>query len=87
MHRPVAMKRTGPNTTRPGAHGPGGGRIGAVLRSPFIKPGTVSYVPYNHYSMLRSIEDIFGLAHLGYAGQAGLASFGGDVYRHRRVVR
>jgi len=78
---------TGPNTTLPGAHGPGGGRIGAVLLSPFIKPGTVSYVPYNHYSMLRSVEDIFGLAHLGYAGQAGLASFGTDIYRARRAVR
>ena len=71
---------TGPNTTLPGAHGPGGGRSGAVLLSRYIKQGTVSDVPYNHYSMLRSIEDIFGLKHLGYAGQPGLASFGSDVY-------
>ena len=35
---------------------------------------------YNHYSLLRSIEDLFGLSHLGYAGQAGLASFGSDVF-------
>ena len=52
-----------------------------VLLSPFIAPGTVSTVPYNHYSMLRSVEDIFGLAHLGYAGQEGLVSFGRDIYR------
>jgi hypothetical protein len=71
---------SGPNTTMPGAHGPGGGRIGAVLLSPFIKPGTVSDVPYNHYSMLRSVEDLFGLKHLGYAGETGLAPFGADVY-------
>ncbi len=77
---------TGPNTTLPGAHGPGGGRTGAVLLSPFIKPGTVSYAPYNHYSMLRSIEDLFGLKHLGYAGQKGLASFGADVYGSGRIV-
>jgi phosphatidylinositol-3-phosphatase len=47
----------------------------------------VSNVPYNHYSLLRSIEDVFGLAHLGYAGQAGLASFGRDVFTGYRVSR
>ena len=64
----------------PGVAGPGGGRIGAILVSPFIKPGTVSDTPYNHYSLLRSLEDIFGLDHLGYAGQAGLKPFGADVF-------
>jgi len=73
---------TGPNTLHPGAGGPGGGRIGAVLLSPFIKPGTVSDVPYNHYSMLRSMEDLFHLPHLGYAAQKGLAGFGDDVFIH-----
>jgi len=74
---------SGPNTTMPGTHGPGGGRIGAVLLSKYIRPGTVSDVPYNHYSMLRSIEDMFGLAHLGYAGAAGLVPFGADVFTAR----
>jgi hypothetical protein len=64
----------------PGVAGPGGGRIGAVLVSPFIKPGTVSYTPYNHYALLRSLEDIFGLPYLGYAGQPGLQAFGKDVF-------
>ncbi len=64
----------------PGLIGPGGGRVGAVLVSPFIKPGTVSDVPYNHYSMLRSVEDFFGLDHLGYAAQPGLAPFGPDIF-------
>lgn len=73
-------EQPGPNTKAPGIQGPGGGRIGAVLISPFIEPGTVSNEPYNHYSMLRSIEDIFGLEHLGYAGQKGLRPFGADVY-------
>jgi phosphatidylinositol-3-phosphatase len=64
----------------PGITGPGGGRIGAVLISPFIRPGTVSHRAYNHYSQLRSIEDFFDLPHLGYAGQKGLKSFGRDVF-------
>jgi hypothetical protein len=51
-----------------------------VLISPFIKPGTVSKMPYNHYSLLRSLEDLFGLDHLGYAGQAGLKAFGTDIF-------
>jgi hypothetical protein len=67
-------------TDRPGFQGPGGGRIGAVLLSRFIRPGTVSAVPYNHYSLLRSVEDIFGLGHLGYAAEPGLRAFGPDVF-------
>jgi hypothetical protein len=58
----------------------GGGRIGTVLVSPFIKPGVVTSVPYNHYSTLRTIEDLFGLAHLGYADYPGTADFGTDVF-------
>jgi phosphatidylinositol-3-phosphatase len=38
-------------------------------------------VAYNHYSLLRSIEDLFELEHLGYAGRKGLATFGKDVWR------
>jgi hypothetical protein len=64
----------------PGVLGPGGGRIGAVLVSKYIKPGTVSSVPYNHYSLLRTVEDIFGLRHLGYAAEPDLQSFGVDVF-------
>jgi hypothetical protein len=64
----------------PGITGPGGGRVGAVLVSRFIKPRTVSKAAYNHYSLLRSVEDFFDLKHLGYAGQKGLKSFGKDVF-------
>jgi phosphatidylinositol-3-phosphatase len=63
-----------------GVLGPGGGRVGAVLLSRFIAPGTVSTVPYNHYSLLRTVEDTFGLAHLGYAAEPDLRPFGADVF-------
>jgi hypothetical protein len=68
----------------------GGGDTGSVLISPFIGPGTVSGVAYNHYSWLRTMEDLFAVAkaspgldgkgHIGYAAQPGLASFGADVF-------
>jgi phosphatidylinositol-3-phosphatase len=46
----------------------GGDQIGAVLLSRFVKPGSSSDIPYNHYSLLRSLEDIFQLReHIGYA--------------------
>ncbi|EST34273.1 alkaline phosphatase family protein [Streptomyces roseochromogenus] len=69
-----------PNTPLPGITGLGGGRTGALLLSPFTKGGTWSTTPYNHYSLLASIEDRFGLPYLGYAGQKGLSRFGTDVF-------
>ena len=71
----------------PGQFGPGGGRIGAVVLSPFVQPGSVSHVAYNHYSLLRSIEDWFDLPHLGYAGQKGLRAFGPDVFNRDAHAR
>jgi hypothetical protein len=71
----------------------GGGDTGSVLISPYITPGTVSDVYYNHYSWLRTMEDLFNVAstspgldgngHLGYAAQPGLAPFGIDVFNDR----
>jgi len=69
-----------PNVPEPGKNGPGGGRVGAVLLSPLIRPGTVSTVDYNHYSLLRTVEDIFGLPHLGDAAMPQVRSFGSDVF-------
>jgi hypothetical protein len=77
---------TGPNTATPGLFGPGGGRTGTVVVSPFTQPGTRNATQYNHYSLLRSIEDLFGLAHLGYAGLSGLKPFGDDVFNAKPVA-
>jgi hypothetical protein len=68
----------GPNAPLPGIYGMGGGRTGAVLLSPHITGGTVNDTPYNHYALLRSIEDTFGLDPLGYARDA--RGFGADVW-------
>ena len=70
-----------PNTlSNGGLHpGPGGGRVGAVLLSPCIKPGSVVGAAYNHYALLRWTERNFGLPYLGYARQPGLRPFGANV--------
>jgi len=78
----------GPPPTTPGA-APGGGKVGAVLLNPrYIVPGTDNTTgEYNHYSALRSYEDILrltggtdGAGHLGFAAAPDLAPFGTDVF-------
>ena len=55
-------EQPGPNIVPPNTPGfltpgPGGGRVGAVMVSPCIRPGTVSKKKYNHYSLLRSSRE------------------------------
>jgi hypothetical protein len=64
----------------PGIAGPGGGRIGALVISPFTRPNTWSTTPYNHYSLLASLEELYRLPKLGMAALDGLPVFGLDVY-------
>jgi hypothetical protein len=68
---------------------PGGGQVGAVVFNPrYIIPGSVNTTGfYNHYSALRSYEDLLGLeggddgnGHLGFAAAPGLLPFGKDVF-------
>jgi phosphatidylinositol-3-phosphatase len=70
----------GPNSPLPGITGLGGGRVGAIAVSRWTRPGRVNATAYNHYALLRSIEDLFGVGHLGYASAAGVRSFGHDVF-------
>jgi len=70
---------------------PGGGQVGAVLLNPdWIKAGSVDNTgSYNHYSALRTFEDLLGIrwggadgrGHLGFAATA--SDFGPDVFNAR----
>ncbi|HZU80359.1 MAG TPA: alkaline phosphatase family protein [Acidimicrobiales bacterium] len=66
------------NSPEPGITGPGGGRVGAIVLSPDVAPGTVSAVHYDHYSLLATLEDLFGVGRLGLAHSA--TPFGPDVF-------
>jgi hypothetical protein len=65
----------------------GGGQTGALLLSPLLTSHT-STCDYNHFSLLRSLEDIFGITtggsdgegHLAQAGGGEVSAFGPDVY-------
>lgn len=59
----------------------GGGKVGLLLISPFAKPGSVNEtVTYNHYSLLLTIEELFGLEKLGYAAEPALLPFDETVF-------
>jgi phosphatidylinositol-3-phosphatase len=69
-----------PNTPNAGGQtpGPGGGRTGTVVLSKYVAPGTTTATPYNHYSLLRTIENLLGVPPLGYAARS--TPFGADVF-------
>ena len=81
-------EQPGPNYPQPGIHGPGGGRIGTLVIGHCVGAGRKVKTPYNHYSLLRTLENLFGVhkggsdgkGHLGYAGAKGLKAFGSDVF-------
>jgi hypothetical protein len=54
---------------------PADANTGALLVSQFAKPGASSGTPYDAFSVLRSVEDLFGLDHLDAAGAEGVGSF------------
>jgi hypothetical protein len=71
-----------PNLPAPagGIGPPGGGQVGALLLSPFIKGGATVQDTYNHFSLLRTVEDLYGLEHLGYAGGKEVSSFAPSLF-------
>ncbi|HYZ28315.1 MAG TPA: alkaline phosphatase family protein [Thermoleophilaceae bacterium] len=64
--------------TRPSG---GGGKVGLLLISPFIKPNTINETGYyNHFSLFASTEDVFGLPNIAYANLPDLTRFDRTVF-------
>ncbi|MBJ7347127.1 MAG: hypothetical protein JHC87_01000 [Thermoleophilaceae bacterium] len=71
--QPGSVARTDTAYVKTNADGTnaGGGKVGLLLISPFVRPGNTDIIDgYNHYSLLLSIENWFGTAKLGYTSQA-----------------
>src|SRR5262249_1018610 len=54
-------------------------QVGALLVSPYAAPGETDGKAYGPYSVLRSVEDLFGLGHLGEAAGTKVPSFAGPL--------
>jgi hypothetical protein len=50
----------------------GGGRVPLIVVSPWTRPGTIVATPYNHYNLLATIEQAWGLPRLGQASGAAV---------------
>jgi hypothetical protein len=59
----------------------GGGKVGMLLLSSFVKPGTVNETTVaNHFTLLLTIEELFELEKLGYASEPVLLPFDSTVF-------
>jgi len=78
----LPAEATAPETTAgPVKPSGGGGRVGLLLISPFVAPGSVNESGYyNHYSLLLSLSELFELEPPGYASEIALTPFDASVY-------
>jgi hypothetical protein len=60
-----------------------GGHIYTLLVSPNVTPGAKLTDPYDHFSMLKTVEDVFCLPYLGLAGGPTVKSMIGAVHQAR----
>lgn len=58
----------------------GGGQVGLLLLSPYVEPGTTSETYFNHYSLLVTIEELFGLERIGYGAEPALTGFDESIF-------
>ncbi|HSS42152.1 MAG TPA: alkaline phosphatase family protein [Solirubrobacterales bacterium] len=58
----------------------GGGRVGLLLLSPYVEPGTTSETYFNHFSLLVTIEELFELERLGYGAEPALTGFDESIF-------
>jgi len=58
----------------------GGGAVGALLLSPFIKGPGSSQEQYDHFSLLATFEQLFGVKRLGYAALSGVTPLAPSIF-------
>lgn len=59
----------------------GGGKVGLLLISPYIKPNAINTTGYfNHFSLFASLQDLFTVGRTAYANLAELPTFDTTVF-------
>lgn len=77
---PTTTTTTTPGTPTP-CTAPGGGQVGLLAISQYVTPGSSDFIDsFDHFSLLGSIEQLFGLERLGYARDSQLPLFGPSFY-------
>jgi hypothetical protein len=55
--------------------------VGALIVSPFVNAGAKNSEAFDAYSLLKSLERLFGVPLLGHAAKQGVTELGARIYR------
>ncbi len=59
----------------------GGGKVGLLMISPLVEAGTVEELEYaNHFTLLKTLEKMFGVEPLGYAGEEEMPTLSAELF-------
>jgi hypothetical protein len=59
----------------------GGGKVGLLMISPFVEAGKVEEAEYaNHFTLLKTLETMFGVEPLGYAGEEAMPTLSPELF-------
>jgi hypothetical protein len=60
----------------------GGGKVGLLMISPFVEPGTVEETEYaNHFTLLKTLEKMFEVEPLGYAAEEEMPTLSPSLFK------
>jgi phosphatidylinositol-3-phosphatase len=78
---PATATPTGSNCTNPDGTPFGGGQVGMLLISRYVKANSTDAVDsFNHFSLLKTLADLFGVKRPGYATDASLPEFDQGIF-------
>jgi hypothetical protein len=65
----------------------GGGKVGLLMISPYVEAGRVEETEYaNHFTLLKSLEKMFGVEPLGYAAEGEMPTLSPSLFRTAKEV-
>jgi hypothetical protein len=65
----------------------GGGKVGLLMISPYVEAGKVEETEYaNHFTLLKSLEKMFGVEPLGYATEEEMPTLSASLFRSAEEV-